>query len=208
MLIRQTPCGSLFGGVADPAATSHSLYVGADQGRREAGASGLTFAVRRLAPGKSCWLRNKPPASSGVICMNKQKGESAMSNTPATETREIIEGYFSSLKNNVPWEPFLSDDLTFTSFTSLIKPVQGKAAYLEATTRFYSTIRSVAVNSLLVDGTRACALTHYQLQPPAGPAFRTDIAEIFKVRGNKIASLDIYFDSAPFPKQENPRGGA
>jgi hypothetical protein len=123
-----------------------------------------------------------------------------MSETVNTDTRKIIEGYFSSLKDRVGWEAFLSDELTFTSFTNPIKRVGGKAAYLEATQRFYSTIHSVVVKSLLVDGPRACAFTRYQLQPPAGAAFTTDVAELFEVSDNKIASFDIYFDSAPFPK--------
>ena len=46
----------------------------------------------------------------------------------------------------------------------------------------------------------ACALTRYQLQPPAGPVFGSDVAEVFGVRDGKISSLDIYFDSSPFPK--------
>jgi len=56
------------------------------------------------------------------------------------------------------------------------------------------------VKDLLIDGHKACALTRYQLQPPAGPAFSSDVAEVFEVRDGKINSLDIYFDSSPFPK--------
>jgi len=61
-------------------------------------------------------------------------------------------------------------------------------------------ITAVKVKDLIVDGDRACALTQYDLQPPEGPAFHSHVAEVFKVRDGKIASLDIYFDSAPFPK--------
>lgn len=54
---------------------------------------------------------------------------------------------------------------------------------------------------LMLDGVRACALNHYELQPPnAGSAFGSDVAEIFEVRNGKIDSLGIYFDSSPFPK--------
>ena len=53
----------------------------------------------------------------------------------------------------------------------------------------------------MIEGTKACALTRYQLQPPNGGAsFASDVAEVFSVRGGKIGSFDIYFDSAPFPK--------
>jgi len=115
-------------------------------------------------------------------------------------TRDTIEAYFNSLKQKKDWESFLSDDMIFTSFTSPIKRVSGRTAYLESTKRFYSMITALEVKEVMVDGDRACALTHYDLQPPGGPAFGSDVAEVFKVRGGKIASFDIYFDSTPFPK--------
>ena len=115
-------------------------------------------------------------------------------------TRETIQSYFSSLKQRKDWESFLSDDMTFTSFTSPIKQVSGRAAYLESTKRFYSMITALEVKGLIVDGDHACALTRYALKPPAGPAFDCDVAEVFGVRDGKISSFDIYFDTAPFPK--------
>jgi ketosteroid isomerase-like protein len=83
-----------------------------------------------------------------------------------------------------------------------VKRITGRAAYLDATKRFYSMITSMEVRELMVDGDRACALTRYQLQPPrGGPAFLSDVAEVFGVRDGRISSLDIYFDTSPFPKQ-------
>jgi len=115
-------------------------------------------------------------------------------------TKEIIQGYFDSLKQKSVWEAFLADSIAFTSFVTPIKQVAGKSAYLESTRRFFSMITAVEVKDLVVDGDRACALTRYQLQPPGGPAIESHVAEVFKVRDAKIASLEIYFDSAPFPK--------
>ena len=115
-------------------------------------------------------------------------------------TRETIEGYFSNLKQKKAWDAFLSDQMSFTSFTNPIKWVSGKAAFLESTKRFYSMIITMEVKELLVDGNRTCALTRYELQPPVGPAFSSDVAEIFGVQDGKITSFQIYFDSAPFPK--------
>ena len=117
-------------------------------------------------------------------------------------TRDVVEGYLRCLKQGKGWESFLADAMTFTSFTSPPRRVEGKAAYLEATRRFYSMVKAVEVNGVLVEGDEACALTHYELQPPQGgvPAFTSDVAEIFGVRDGKIESFDIYFDSAPFPR--------
>lgn len=116
-------------------------------------------------------------------------------------TKDTIEGYFISLKQKSGWEAFLSDDIVFTSFTSPIKRVTGRTAFLESTARFYSMIAAVEVRDLMIAGPRACALTRYQLQPPGGAAFASEVAEIFRVQDGKINALDIYFDSAPFPKR-------
>jgi ketosteroid isomerase-like protein len=113
-------------------------------------------------------------------------------------TRDTIEAYFNSLKQKKDWDSFLSDDMMFTSFTTPIKRVSGKTAYLASTKRFYSMITALEVKEVMVDGDRACALTHYDLQPPGGPAFGSDVAEVFGVRDGKITSFAIYFDSAPF----------
>jgi ketosteroid isomerase-like protein len=115
-------------------------------------------------------------------------------------TRETIQAYFSGLAQKKDWESFLSDDMTFTSFTSPVKRVNGRTAFLESTKRFYSMITAVEVNALIVDGDQACALTGYALEPPVGPPFHSDVAEVFRVRDGKITSFDIYFDTAPFPK--------
>ena len=118
-------------------------------------------------------------------------------------TRETIQSYFKSLSAKSGCEAFLSDDMAFTSFTSPIKHVTGRDAYLEATKRFFSMIKVVEIKSILLDGERACTLSRYELQAPGGPAFESHVAEVFEVRDGKIKSLEIYFDSAPFPK---PKG--
>lgn len=116
-------------------------------------------------------------------------------------TAATVRGYLDVLGSKQGWDAWLAEDMTFTSFTSPVKHVKGKAAYLRATERFYSSIRRVELRELLVEGDRACALTRYSLQPPNGaPGFESDVAEIFTVRNGQITALAIYFDSAPFPK--------
>ena len=115
-------------------------------------------------------------------------------------TRQVIERYFEQLKHRGNWETLLADDLSFTTFTSPVKEVKGKAAYLESTRRFFSMVQSVEVRDLIVAGTKACVLSRYQLQAPTGARFQSDVAEIFTIRDGKIAAFAIYFDSSPFPK--------
>ena len=94
----------------------------------------------------------------------------------------------------------MADDMLFTSLTTPIKRVAGKDAFLEATRRFYSMINSVDIKGILVEGDRARVLTRYALQPPGGAGFECHVAEVFEVQDGRIKALDIYFDSAPFPK--------
>jgi ketosteroid isomerase-like protein len=90
--------------------------------------------------------------------------------------------------------------MTFTSFVSPIRRISGKAAFLEGTKRFYSMITTVEVKDLTVEGSKACALTHYDLQAPGGRALSSNVAEVFAVQEGRITSLNIYFDSSSFPK--------
>lgn len=115
-------------------------------------------------------------------------------------TKSVIECYLDALRNKTAWSDFFRDDMTFVSHVVPVKRAEGKAAFLESTRRFYSMIAGVDVVALIVEEDRACALTRYKLQVPQGPSFGSEVAEIFKVVDGKITSLDIYFDSSPFPK--------
>ena len=118
-------------------------------------------------------------------------------------TRATIERYFDRLRRRDGWESCLADDMVFTSLTAPNRRVAGKAAYLEATKRFYGMISSFSVRELIVEGSRACALTHYTLQPPGGaPTFESDVAEVFEVHDGTIGSFTICFDPSPYPKPQ------
>jgi hypothetical protein len=36
------------------------------------------------------------------------------------------------------------------------------------------------------------------LEPPGGPPFTSDVAEVFGARNGKIESFDVSFDASPF----------
>src|SRR5262245_1221972 len=97
-------------------------------------------------------------------------------------TRDTNQGYFDALQQKGEWAAFLADEMLFTSFTTPIKRVTGKGAYLEATKRFYSMIRSIEIKNTVVEGEKASVLTRYELEPPGGPVFESHVAEVFEVR--------------------------
>jgi ketosteroid isomerase-like protein len=115
-------------------------------------------------------------------------------------TKETLQKYFRELQQRKGWKSFLAEDMTFTSFVNPIKHVSGKVPYIESTRRFFSMIASADVRDMIIEGEKACVLTRYELQPPNGGSFASDVAEVFTVRNGKIASLAIYFDATPFPK--------
>jgi ketosteroid isomerase-like protein len=115
-------------------------------------------------------------------------------------TRDVVQRYFEALAQKGKWEAFLAEDLRFTSFTSPMKEVTGRAAYLDSTRRFFAMVMSVDVRDLIIEGPKACALTRYQLRGPSGSQFQSDVAELFTVSNGKIETFAIYFDTAPFPK--------
>jgi ketosteroid isomerase-like protein len=115
-------------------------------------------------------------------------------------TKNIIDNYFRALEAGTGWDVWLGPDLVFTSNVSPVKRVTGRESYLAATRGFYSMIVSFELRDLIIQGDRACALTHYELRAPSGHAFQSDVAEIFSVRNDRIESFAIYFDPSPFPR--------
>jgi ketosteroid isomerase-like protein len=115
-------------------------------------------------------------------------------------TRNVVESYFNALTARKEWSEFFREDVKFVSHVAPPKAVTGRSAFLDSSRRFYSMIVGIEVPAILIDGNRACALTRYRLQAPNGPSFFSEVAEIFEVTEGKISSLEIYFDSSPFPK--------
>ena len=111
-------------------------------------------------------------------------------------TKEIVQNYLNSISNG--FESLLTDDVRFTSFTSPVRGVSGKPAFVAATKNFYGKVADFELRDLMIDGDRACALTRYQVRGPKGDTFSSDVAEIFTVKSGKIDSLAIYFDTTPY----------
>ncbi len=115
-------------------------------------------------------------------------------------TKQIIQNYFSELKQKKQWETFLAEEMTFTNFAAPVTHVTGKSAYLQATKQFFSMTTDVTIREVIIEGQKACVVSHYELKLPNGVGFGSDVAEIFTVSNGKITSLQIFFDTSPFPK--------
>ena len=114
-----------------------------------------------------------------------------------TSTRDTVHEYFRRLSEGLDWQDMLSDGLAFASPTVTSS---GRDSYIESTARFFANVRAVETRETLVDGDKACVLTRYGLESPAGKTMQCEVAEVFSVRAGKIASLSIFFDTAPFAR--------
>jgi len=115
-------------------------------------------------------------------------------------TRQTLESYFDAFARDDGWERFLAPDLTFATRIGAPRQTAGRDDYLSSTTGFRAMVRGVEIHRLAVDGDRAAVLSRYRLAAPDGREFSSDVAEFLTVRDGLITSLEICFDTAPYPR--------
>jgi ketosteroid isomerase-like protein len=52
----------------------------------------------------------------------------------------------------------------------------------------------VKLSELIVEGERACAIVDYVYVNPKGERLGQSVAEVWRVRNNRLAELKLYFD--------------
>lgn len=109
-------------------------------------------------------------------------------------TKQTVEKYFAAIPHG-GWEAFIADDFTFvnSSFENL---AQGRAAYVKAAGRFFRGTTSVEIRRMIAENDQVCVLARYGLRSPKGKTGICDVAEILTVKGDKINSSAIFFDTA------------
>lgn len=112
-----------------------------------------------------------------------------------TTTREIIQNYYDAIAQKGDWQSSIANDITFTSTG---KVSHGKAAYLEATNRFLTKVKSIKINEFIVEGNKACVTVEYHLEKPSGKTLNCEVAEVLMVEDDKINSSCIFFDTESF----------
>lgn len=110
--------------------------------------------------------------------------------------KEVIQRYFAAIHNG-GWESYIADDFRFVN-SNVDKVVHGKAAYLEGAGRFFRTTTAVAIRELIIEKDKVAVIARYQLRSPKGNSGVCDVAEILTLRGDKINSSAIFFDTKAF----------
>ena len=124
-------------------------------------------------------------------------------------TKELLETYYRGLATKAGWELVIADDFEFVGGDmTKTEPTVGKAAYVETIRRFGRLFGSMQVAEMIVEGDRAYVCGRYDYAFPNGVRIAGDVAEIWRVRGGKLAALRIFFDTATFQANLKPPAAA
>lgn len=114
-------------------------------------------------------------------------------------TKELLEIYYDGFANKKDWESVISDHFEFVGGDmTKTTPIHGKAAYIEVIKRFSQLFKTMRIKEMIVNGDRACVIGNYDYVFPNGKSINGDVAEIWKIKDGKLASLTIFFDTLTF----------
>lgn len=116
-------------------------------------------------------------------------------------TKELLETYYKGFAQKKGWESVISDDFKFIGGNmTTTAPITGKAAFIQVINRFSRVFQAMRVKEMIIDGNNACVIGNYDYQFPNGERLNGDVAEIWKAKNGKLASLTIFFDTLTFDK--------
>ena len=122
----------------------------------------------------------------------------AKNNKKAT-TRQLLETYYKGFAEKANWESVIADDFEYVGGDmTKTEPVIGKQQYIEIIKRFSQRFESMKVNEMIIEGNKAAVIGNYDFQFPNGQKINGNVAEFWTVKGGKLQSLTIYFDTLTF----------
>ena len=114
-------------------------------------------------------------------------------------TKELLEAYYKGFAAKSNWENFIADDFQYTGGDmTRTEPITGKQGYIEVINRFSKMFKSMQVKEMIIQGDIACVIGNYDFRFPNGKELNGNVAEIWKVKNDKLQSLTIYFDTLTF----------
>jgi ketosteroid isomerase-like protein len=123
------------------------------------------------------------------------------------KTKGLLETYYKGLAQKNGWDSVLSDNFSFVGGDmTKTTPIVGKQAYIEVIKRFSQLFKTMRVKEMITQDDKACVIGNYDYVFPNGKSINGDVAEIWKVKDGKLASLTIFFDTLTFKeltKKEN-----
>jgi ketosteroid isomerase-like protein len=122
-----------------------------------------------------------------------------MNQEPTIES--LLETYYEGFAKKQGWESVIADDFQFTGGDLTRQtPLVGRAAYVEVINRFSRVFDTMHVQQLISEGDRASVIGNYDFCFPNGVRLNGNVAELWTAKNGKLASLQIFFDTACFEK--------
>ncbi|MEO6971553.1 MAG: nuclear transport factor 2 family protein [Chthoniobacterales bacterium] len=122
------------------------------------------------------------------------------------KTKELLDTYYKGFAKKEGWDSVIADDFTFVGGDMTnTTPIVGKQAYIQIIERFSRLFTAMRVKEMIVEGERACVIGNYDYVFPSGTKITGDVAEIWKARDGKLASLTIFFDTDGFKVLSKPK---
>lgn len=116
-------------------------------------------------------------------------------------TKELLDIYYKGFAEKSGWENVIANEFKFVGGDmTKTTPVIGKSAYIEVINRFSKLFKNMRVKEMIIDGDNACVIGNYDYEFPGGKNINGDVAEIWKVKNDKLDSLTIFFDTLSFDK--------
>jgi ketosteroid isomerase-like protein len=113
-------------------------------------------------------------------------------------TADIIQRFYAGLAAKTDtWQRDLAEDVVFADASTRLQAA-GREAFIQSFSGFLRAVERVELRQLIVEGDDAAAVVGYDYVSPAGARLHQDDAEVWKVAGDKIAALTIYFDITEF----------
>lgn len=114
-------------------------------------------------------------------------------------TKELLETYYKGLAQKKDWDSVLADDFKFVGadMTKSV-PIEGKGAYIEILKRFSQLFTTMRVKEMIIEKDSAYVAANYDYVFPNGISLNGNVAEIWKVKNDKLDTLTIFFDTLTF----------
>jgi ketosteroid isomerase-like protein len=115
--------------------------------------------------------------------------------------KQLLEIYYKGLAEKSNWDSVIADDFQFIGGDMTnATPIIGKQAYIQVINRFARRFEAMSVKEMIIEGNKASVIANYDFVFPNGVKINGNVAELWTVKGDKLSSLTIYFDTLTFMK--------
>lgn len=143
-------------------------------------------------------------AENTFACKSAPQSE-IQKETNAMNTKELLDIYYKGFALKAGWESVISDDFKFIGGDMTKQtPIVGKDAYIQIIKRFSQLFTAMRVKEMMIADDRAYVLANYDYVFPGGKAINGDVVELWKIKGGKLDTLAIFFDTLTFERLTKP----